>query len=81
VNIELPSEKSLNRLAPDKSRTNIFLPMGTIADRKQNITVGCLYDFAFSPMDKLKEEYLEGDKPKINDTIVGAYDMYTMTKN
>jgi len=53
----------------------------TIADRKQNITVGCLYDFAFSPMDKLKEEYLEGDKPKINDTIVGAYDMYAMTKN
>lgn len=35
VNIELPSEKSLNRLAPDKSRTNIFLPMGTIADRKE----------------------------------------------
>ncbi len=35
VNIELPSEKSLNRLAPDKSRTNIFLPMGTITDRKQ----------------------------------------------
>lgn len=35
VNIELPSEKSLNRLAPDKSRANIFLPMGTITDRKQ----------------------------------------------
>ena len=35
VNIELPSEQSLNRLAPDKSRTNIFLPMGTITDKKQ----------------------------------------------
>ncbi len=35
VNIELPSEKSLNRLAPDKSRTNIFLPMGTITERKE----------------------------------------------
>ena len=35
VNIELPSEKSLNRLAPDKSRSNIFLPMGTITDKKE----------------------------------------------
>ncbi len=35
VNIELPSEKSLNRLAPDKNRTNIFLPMGTITERKE----------------------------------------------
>ena len=53
----------------------------TIGGRKQNITYGCLYDFAFSPMDKLKEEYLEGDKPKINDTIIGAYDMFAMSKN
>ena len=35
VNIELPSEKSLNMLAPDKSRTNIFLPMGKITEQKE----------------------------------------------
>lgn len=32
VNIELPSEKSLNLLAPDKSRKDILLPMGQIRD-------------------------------------------------
>lgn len=31
VNIELPSEKSLNLLAPDKGRSAIFRPMGMIA--------------------------------------------------
>lgn len=31
VNIELPSEKSLNLLAPDKARSSIFRPMGLIA--------------------------------------------------
>lgn len=35
VNIELPSEQSLNRLAPDKTRTNIFLPMGKITEQKE----------------------------------------------
>lgn len=32
VNVELPSEGSLSLLAPDKSRTSIFGPMGMIAD-------------------------------------------------
>lgn len=32
VNIELPSEKSLQALAPDKSKQNVLLPMGTIRD-------------------------------------------------
>lgn len=31
VNLELPSEDSLNRLAPDKPRENIFRPMAAIA--------------------------------------------------
>lgn len=31
VNIELPSEKSLKRLAPDKSKTSILKPMGEIS--------------------------------------------------
>ncbi len=31
VNIELPSEQSLNQLAPDKSKHSILKPMGTIA--------------------------------------------------
>ncbi len=31
VNIELPSEQSLNRLAPDKSKTSILKPMGAIS--------------------------------------------------
>ncbi len=35
VNIELPSEKSLKRLAPDKTRTNIFTPMRTITQQKE----------------------------------------------
>ena len=35
VNIELPSEKSLNRLAPDKQKNAILKPMGAIRD---NIT-------------------------------------------
>ncbi len=33
VNIELPSQKSLNRLAPDKSKTSILKPMGFISGR------------------------------------------------
>lgn len=38
VNIELPSQKSLNALAPDKSKSSILLPMGHITNRiKQNI--------------------------------------------
>lgn len=37
VNIELPSQKSLNALAPDKSKSSILLPMGHITNRiKQN---------------------------------------------
>ena len=32
VNIELPSERSLQALAPDKSKQNVLLPMGTIRD-------------------------------------------------
>lgn len=32
VNIELPSEKSLNRLAPNKKKTAILRPMGAIRD-------------------------------------------------
>ena len=35
VNIELPSEKSLQLLAPDKTRTNIFTPMKTITEKKE----------------------------------------------
>lgn len=35
VNIELPSEKSLKLLAPDKTRTNIFTPMKTITEKKE----------------------------------------------
>lgn len=33
VNIELPSESSLKRLAPDKSRHSIFKPMGLITSK------------------------------------------------
>ena len=33
VNIELPSQKSLNALAPDKSKSSILLPMGHITNR------------------------------------------------
>ena len=37
VNIELPSQKSLNTLAPDKSKSSILLPMGHITNKiKQN---------------------------------------------
>lgn len=35
VNIELPSQKSLNTLAPDKSKSSILLPMGHITNRIQ----------------------------------------------
>ena len=35
VNIELPSEKSLQKLAPQKTRTNILTPMRTITERKE----------------------------------------------
>jgi len=35
VNIELPSEASLKKLAPQKSKTNILTPMKTIADGQQ----------------------------------------------
>ena len=33
INIELPSERSLNQLAPDKKKENILGPMGGIRDR------------------------------------------------
>lgn len=37
VNIELPSQKSLNALAPDKSKSSILLPMGHITQKiRQN---------------------------------------------
>lgn len=37
VNIELPSQKSLNTLAPDKSKSSILLPMGHITNKiRQN---------------------------------------------
>ena len=37
VNIELPSQKSLNALAPDKSKNSILIPMGHISGQiKQN---------------------------------------------
>ena len=37
VNIELPSQKSLDRLAPDKSKSSILLPMGHITQKiRQN---------------------------------------------
>ena len=32
VNVELPSQKSLQRLAPDKSREDVLRPMGQIVD-------------------------------------------------
>lgn len=35
VNIELPSQKSLTALAPDKSKTSILLPMGQITKKIQ----------------------------------------------
>ena len=35
VNIELPSQQSLNRLAPDKSKSSILLPMGHITRKIQ----------------------------------------------
>ena len=38
VNIELPSEHSLNRLCPEKSRPSILHPMGWIAGRIQSST-------------------------------------------
>lgn len=39
VNIEMPSQKSLALLAPDKSKTNILKPMGFITGRiKENTT-------------------------------------------
>jgi putative DNA modification/repair radical SAM protein len=43
VNIELPSEQSLKLLAPDKTRTSIFTPMGLIsgkiAENSKELTV------------------------------------------
>lgn len=36
VNIELPSENSLNRLAPQKSRSNIFSPMKVITQKSRS---------------------------------------------
>ena len=35
VNIELPSEKSLQKLAPDKTKANILAPMKTITEKKE----------------------------------------------
>ncbi len=34
-NIELPSQESLNRLAPDKTKTSILTPMALIRDKQQ----------------------------------------------
>lgn len=52
VNIELPSQKSLNALAPDKSKNAILLPMNQITNRiKENSTELVQYKHApkFAP--------------------------------
>lgn len=52
VNIEMPSQKSLAVLAPDKSKTNILKPMGFITGRiKENSTELARYRYApkFAP--------------------------------
>ncbi len=52
VNIELPSQKSLNTLAPDKSKKSILLPMNQISTRiKENSTEIVQYKHApkFAP--------------------------------
>ncbi len=52
VNIELPSQKSLSVLAPDKSKNAILLPMGRITNRiKENSTELVRYKHApkFAP--------------------------------
>ncbi|MBQ2676080.1 MAG: putative DNA modification/repair radical SAM protein [Clostridia bacterium] len=52
VNIELPSQKSLQLLAPDKSKENILAPMGVIRDKiRENTTDLVRYNHApkFAP--------------------------------
>ncbi len=52
VNIELPSQQSLQMLAPDKSKTSILKPMGMISDKiQENCTDLVRYRHAarFSP--------------------------------
>jgi predicted DNA-binding helix-hairpin-helix protein len=54
VNIELPSQKSLETLAPDKTKTSIIRPMGLISDKiKENkyeliiIKVPCSFHYYY----------------------------------
>lgn len=52
VNIEMPSQQSLEKLAPDKSRSSILLPMGQITTKiKENSTEIVRYKHArkFAP--------------------------------
>ena len=52
VNIEMPSQQSLEKLAPDKSRSSILLPMGQITTKiKENSTEIVKYKHArkFAP--------------------------------
>ena len=49
VNVELPTNESLQLLAPEKSKQNIFLPMGQIASSIQGTRNEALDKYKFSP--------------------------------
>ncbi len=72
VNIELPSQESLNRLAPDKSKTAILRPMGLITERiKENCTDLVKYKHApkFAPAGQ-STQMIVGATPETDYTIL-----------
>lgn len=86
VNIELPSEKSLQLLAPDKSKTSIFTPMKMIkSTMQQNTTELVQYKHApaFAPAGHSTQMIIgasnETDKQILNLTQ-GLYRKYSLKR-
>ncbi len=86
VNIEMPSEQSLNTFAPDKSRDSILKPMGQITSGiKQNKNELALYKSApkFAPAGQ-STQMIVGAGPESDRQIVrltqGLYNKYKLKR-
>lgn len=86
VNIELPSQESLGRLAPDKSKVSILQPMGLIKDRiKENTSDIVKYNHAprFAPAGQ-STQMIVGASPDTDYQILnlteGLYRKYSLKR-
>jgi len=85
VNIELPSQESLIRLAPQKSKESILTPMGFIKDKLQENKLPATYRHApkFTPAGQ-STQMIIGASPETDYSIIrlseGLYDKYKLKR-